>query len=86
MVLVLAFGLVLLISVSLSGIAARTVFSTALLCLALGALIGPGGLGFIPLTAQDDIVSVLADIAMITVLFTDGQRANVRALRDNWPL
>ncbi|NBP84662.1 MAG: sodium:proton antiporter [Mycobacteriaceae bacterium] len=86
MVLVLAFGLVLLISVSLSGIAARTVFSTALLCLALGALIGPGGLGFIPLTAQDDIVSVLADIAMFTVLFTDGQRANVRALRDNWRL
>lgn len=86
MVLVLAFGIVLLISVSLSGVAARTVFSTALLCLALGALIGPGGLGFIPLTAQDDIVSVLADIAMFTVLFTDGQRANIRALRDNWRL
>lgn len=86
MVLVLAFGIVLLISVSLSGVAARTVFSTALLCLAIGALIGPGGLGFIPLTAQDDIVSVLADIAMFTVLFTDGQRANIRALRDNWRL
>ncbi|MFM8599896.1 MAG: cation:proton antiporter [Mycobacterium sp.] len=86
MVLVLAFGIVLLISVSLSGVAARTVFSTALLCLSIGALIGPGGLGFIPLTAQDDIVSVLADIAMFTVLFTDGQRANIRALRDNWRL
>ena len=86
MVLVLAFGIVLLISVSLSGVAARTVFSTALLCLAIGALIGPGGLGFIPLTAQDDIVSVLADIAMFTVLFTDGQRANIRALRENWRL
>ena len=86
MALVLAFGIVLLISVSLSGIAARTVFSTALLCLALGALVGPGGLGLIPLTAQDDIVSVLADIAMFAVLFTDGQRANVRALRENWRL
>ncbi len=42
-VLVLAFGLVLLVSVSLSGVAARTVLSTALLFLVAGALIGPGG-------------------------------------------
>lgn len=86
MVLVLAFGVVLLISVSLSGLAARTVLSTALLFLAAGALIGPGGLGLVQQSAEDEIVAVLADVALFTVLFTDGQRANIRALKENWRL
>ncbi len=84
MVLVLAFGLVLLISVSLSGVAARTVLSTALLFLVAGALIGPGGLGVVTIGPDDPIVSLLADIALFTVLFTDGQRANVSAMKENW--
>ena len=86
MVLVLAFGVMLLISVSLSGVAARTVLSTALLFLVAGALIGPGGLGLVQLSAEDEIVAVLADIALFTVLFTDGQRASVPALREGWRL
>lgn len=86
MVLVLAFGVMLLISVSLSGVAARTVLSTALLFLVAGALIGPGGLGLVQLSADDEIVAVLADIALFTVLFTDGQRASVPALREGWRL
>lgn len=87
MVLVLAFGLVLLVSVSLSGVAARTVLSTALLFLVAGALIGPGGgFGIVAIGPDDPIVSLLADVALFTVLFTDGQRANVAALKENWTL
>ncbi|WP_103355501.1 sodium:proton antiporter [Amycolatopsis sp. CA-128772] len=86
MALVLAFGVVLLISVSLSGVAARTVLSTALLFLLAGALIGQGGLGLVPIAPHDPLVTALADIALFTVLFTDGQRANVRALREGWRL
>ncbi|MFF3227201.1 cation:proton antiporter [Nocardia suismassiliense] len=86
MALVLAFGMVLLVSVSLSGVAARTVLSTALLFLVAGALIGDGGLGLVDVSPSDPLVVVLADIALFTVLFTDGQRANVRALRDGWQL
>ncbi|MFI9406921.1 cation:proton antiporter [Nocardia sp. NPDC052316] len=86
MALVLAFGVVLLVSVSLSGVAARTVLSTALLFLVAGALIGDGGLGLVDISPSDPLVVVLADIALFTVLFTDGQRANVRALRDGWQL
>ena len=86
MLLVLAYGVVLLISVSLSGVAARTVLSTALLFLLAGALLGPGGLGVVTQSAEDEIVSVLADIALFTVLFTDGQRASVPALREGWRL
>ncbi|MEQ0565205.1 cation:proton antiporter [Amycolatopsis sp. NEAU-NG30] len=86
MALVLAFGVVLLISVSLSGVAARTVLSTALLFLLAGALIGQGGLGLVHIAPHDPLVTALADIALFTVLFTDGQRANVRALREGWRL
>ncbi|MFI5615229.1 cation:proton antiporter [Amycolatopsis sp. NPDC051903] len=86
MALVLAFGVVLLISVSLSGVAARTVLSTALLFLLAGALLGGGGLGLIHIAPRDPLVTSLADIALFTVLFTDGQRANLPALRENWRL
>lgn len=71
---------------SLSGLAARTVLSTALLFLVAGALLGPGGFGLDGIRAEDPIVTVLADIALFTVLFTDGQRASVPALRHNWRL
>ncbi|MGW7532501.1 cation:proton antiporter [Amycolatopsis sp. NPDC054798] len=86
MALVLAFGVVLLVSVSLSGVAARTVLSTALLFLLAGALLGDGGFGLIHIAPRDPLVTSLADIALFTVLFTDGQRANVPALRENWRL
>jgi NhaP-type Na+/H+ or K+/H+ antiporter len=86
MALVLAFGVVLLISVSLSGVAARTVLSTALLFLLAGAVIGQGGFGLVRIAPHDPLVTALADIALFTVLFTDGQRANVRALREGWRL
>ena len=84
MELVLAYGVVLLISVSLSGLAARTVLSTALLFLVGGALLGPGGFGVV--NASDGTVAALADIALFTVLFTDGQRASVPALKEGWRL
>ncbi|MGW4589730.1 cation:proton antiporter [Amycolatopsis thermoflava] len=86
MALVLAFGVVLLVSVSLSGLAARTVLSTALMFLLAGALLGQGGFGLITVHRTDPLVSVLADLALFTVLFTDGQRANLPALKESWRL
>lgn len=86
MALVLAFGVVLLVSVSLSGLAARTVLSTALLFLLAGALIGQGGFGLVAIAPRDPLVTALADIALFTVLFTDGQRASLPALREGWRL
>lgn len=86
MALILAFGLVLLISVSLSGLAARSILSTALLFLVAGAALGPGGFGISTIGPSDTIVALLADIALFTVLFTDGQRACLPALKENWRL
>jgi len=84
--LILAFGLVLLVSVSLSGLAARTVLSTSLMFLLAGALLGGGGLDLVTIDPGGDLVATLADIALFTVLFTDGQRAGLPALREGWRL
>ncbi|WP_091453615.1 cation:proton antiporter [Actinokineospora iranica] len=86
MALVLAFGVVLLICVSLSALAARTVLSTALLFLVAGALIGRGGLGLVDIPSDGAFVTGLADLALFTVLFTDGQRAGLPDLREGWRL
>jgi NhaP-type Na+/H+ or K+/H+ antiporter len=86
MALVLAFGVVLLISVSLSGVAARTILSTALLFLVAGALLGQGGFGVVDIPSDGVFVTGLADLALFTVLFTDGQRAGLPAIRDGWRL
>jgi NhaP-type Na+/H+ or K+/H+ antiporter len=86
MALVLAFGVVLLVSVSLSGVAARTVLSTALMFLLAGALIGQGGFGLVDIPSDGPFVTGLADLALFTVLFVDGQRAGLPALREGWRL
>ena len=61
MVLVRTFGVVLLITVALSGLAARSVLSTALVFLVAGALVGPGILGLIEVSPEGPLVSRLAD-------------------------
>jgi NhaP-type Na+/H+ or K+/H+ antiporter len=86
MVLILTFGVVLLITVALSGLAARSVLSTALVFLLAGALVGPGFLGLIEVSPDSPAVSILADLALFTVLFVDGARLPVRELRTGWRL
>ncbi|GAA4831831.1 cation:proton antiporter [Kitasatospora terrestris] len=84
MVLVAVFGVALLVAVLLSGLAARTVLSTSLLFLAAGALAGDGFLGLVHIDAHDPIVTATADLALFTVLFTDGMHLAFPALRAAW--
>ncbi len=79
MTLVLVFGVCLLISVLVSGVAARTILSTSLLFLLSGALVGQGGFGLVDLGPDSPLVGTLADLALFTVLFVDG--SSLRALR-----
>jgi NhaP-type Na+/H+ or K+/H+ antiporter len=85
-VLALTFGIVLLVTVGLSGLAARSVLSTALVFLVAGALVGPGALGLIEVTPDGPLVRALADLALFTVLFVDGGRTSMRSLRTGWRL
>ncbi|MFG2309864.1 cation:proton antiporter [Streptomyces sp. NPDC048566] len=84
MVLVMVFGVALLVAVSLSGLAARTVLSTSFLFLVGGALVSDGFLGLIHITPGSEIVSVTADLALFAVLFTDGMHVSLPTLRANW--
>ena len=86
MILVLAFGVVLVLTVALSGLAARSVLSTALIFLVAGALVGPGFLGLIDVSPQSPLVRTLADLALFTVLFVDGGRLPLAQLRAEWRL
>ncbi|MFK0222313.1 cation:proton antiporter [Streptomyces vinaceus] len=84
MVLVAVFGVALLVAVLLSGLAARTVLSTSLLFLLGGALVSDGFLGLVHITADSEIVSVTADLALFCVLFTDGMHVSFPKLLAHW--
>ncbi|MFI7706756.1 hypothetical protein [Nonomuraea sp. NPDC049480] len=73
-VLLTAFAAVLLLAVLLSSLAHRTILSTAALFLVAGFLLGDGALGVVSLKPGDDLVATLAELALFTVLFTDGMR------------
>ncbi len=74
MVLLLVFAVLLLVAVLVSSLAHRSVLSVAVIFLAGGFVLGQGSLGVIDIHAEDKIVSVLAELALFSVLFTDGMR------------
>ncbi len=86
MTLLLAFAVVLLAGVLISGLAHRSVLSTAVLFLVAGFLLGDGMLGVVHLRPRDQLVSTLAELALFSVLFTDGQRVGLNDLRSAWRL
>ncbi|MEV0163935.1 sodium/proton antiporter (CPA1 family) [Nonomuraea fuscirosea] len=85
-VLLTAFAGVLLLAVLLSSLAHRTILSTAALFLVAGFVLGDGVLGVISLRPGDDLVATLAELALFTVLFTDGMRVGWAELRSAWRL
>lgn len=84
--LLLVFALVLLAGVLISGVAHRTVLSTAVLFLTAGFLLGDGVTGVLHLKPGQPIVNTLAELALFSVLFTDGQHLGARDLRSAWKL
>ncbi|MBT2594862.1 sodium:proton antiporter [Arthrobacter sp. ISL-72] len=84
--LLLSFAILLLIGVLISERAHRTVLSTAVLFLVGGFLLGPGALGVVTVSAGDPLVGGLAELALFSVLFTDGMRVGFRDLRSAWRL
>jgi sodium/hydrogen antiporter len=85
-VLLLVYAVTLLVAVLISARAQRTVLSTAVLFLATGIALGEGSLGVIRLQPEDDVVLVLAELALFAVLFTDGLRVGWVQLRGAWRL
>ena len=86
MTLLLAYSVVLLLAVLVSALAHRTVLSTAVLFLVAGFVFGGGVTGVLSLQPQDEIVAVLAELALFAVLFTDGMRLGWPDLVSAWRL
>ncbi|MFE0156282.1 cation:proton antiporter [Nonomuraea sp. NPDC059007] len=84
--LLVAFAAVLLLAVLVSGLAHRTILSTAALFLVAGFVLGDGVLGVIPLRPDDALVGSLAELALFAVLFSDGMRVGWTELRSAWRL
>ena len=85
MVLFLVFAATLLAAVLLSGLAERTVLSTAVLFLVVGFLAG-GVANLLKIRPEDPLTVRLAELALFAVLFTDGMRVGVRDLTYAWRL
>jgi NhaP-type Na+/H+ or K+/H+ antiporter len=86
MVLLLAYSVVLLLAVLLSALAHRTVLSTAVLFLIAGIVLGDGVTGVVDLQPTDEIVAILAELALFAVLFSDGMRVGWQDLISAWHL
>ncbi|MEW2385824.1 cation:proton antiporter [Micromonospora sp. NPDC047707] len=84
--LLFAFAAVLLLAVLLSSLAHRSILSTAVLFLVAGFVLGPDTTGVLEITADSEIVATLAELALFTVLFTDGMRVGFADLRAAWRL
>ncbi len=85
MVLFLVFAATLLAAVLLSGLAERTVLSTAVLFLVVGFLTG-GVTDLLTIRPEDPLTIRLAELALFAVLFTDGMRVGVQDLAYAWRL
>ena len=84
--LLLAFSVLLFVAVLFSGLAHRTVLSTAVLFLLAGFVLGDGVTGVLALEPGDEIVVGLAELALFSVLFTDGMRVGFSDIRSAWRL
>lgn len=85
MMLLFVFAATLLVGVLLSELAHRTVISMAVLFLLVGFVTG-GVTDVLSLRPEDPLVVYLAELALFSVLFTDGMRVGVRDLRSAWRL
>jgi NhaP-type Na+/H+ or K+/H+ antiporter len=78
------FGVTLIVATLLSGIAHRTVLSTAVLFLVVGVVAGLTHVVELEPGAQP--VRALASAALVSVLFTDAMHASLPELRRDWRL
>ena len=84
--LLLSFAVLLLAAVLISERASRTILSTAVLFLLAGIALGQGVLGVLDVRSGDPLVRTMAELALFSVLFTDGMRVKLSDLRTAWRL
>lgn len=76
-------GAVIVISALLSGWVDRTGVPQVALFLAMGALIGPLGLGLLDASVDSPILRVVATLSLVLVLFTDAVALDLKEVRQH---
>ncbi len=84
--LLLAFAISLLIGVWISDLVQRSVLSIAVLFLFVGFFIGNGILKLVTVDVNAPVAVLLAELALFSILFTDGMRVGIRDLVSAWRL
>ena len=74
-------GLVILVSSLLSGAVERTGLPQVAIFLALGAMLGPAGLGLVELSLESESLQVIATLGLVLVLFSDAIGVDIGELR-----
>jgi NhaP-type Na+/H+ or K+/H+ antiporter len=74
-------GLVIIIAALLSGLIERSDLPQVGVFLALGAVLGPAGLGLLNVTLESPIVAVVATLSLVLVLFTDAVSLSIAEIR-----
>ncbi len=78
----LAFGVALLLAVLTSAVADRSPLSSTLVFLVVGLVVGPMLLDVV--SSEPTVVERAAELALFTILFTDGQHAPWAVIRRGW--
>lgn len=79
-------GIALIIGALLSGLAHRSFLSLAAVFVVLGFLAGRSGLEFIIIDPHSEFIHVLATLALIVILFSDGLEVDKGLLVKHWRL
>lgn len=79
-------GIVIVVSALLSGLIERSGLPQVAVFLAIGAALGPAGLGVVDIGLQSPALKVVATLSLTLVLFTDAVALNVSEVRKEWPL
>ncbi|HEX9705933.1 MAG TPA: cation:proton antiporter [Gemmatimonadales bacterium] len=76
-------GAVIMVGALLSGVAERTGLPRVAVLLAMGAALGPWGLGLVTLELSDPFFRAVAILSLVLVLFTDAVSVSVAEIRRN---
>src|ERR1051325_2410480 len=74
-------GIVIIIAALLSGLIDKSDVPQVGVFLALGAILGPAGLGLLDVTLDSPIVFVVATLSLTLVLFTDAVSLKLSVMR-----
>jgi NhaP-type Na+/H+ or K+/H+ antiporter len=76
-------GIVIIVSALLSGLVDRSGLPQVAVFIAIGAALGPFGLGLFDLTLESPILRVVSVLSLTLVLFTDAVTLNTKEVRRN---